>query len=176
MEGWKVIATASSLVILVLLFGIWMIDIEKSQEDIDRMKLEVESIRIEQETVEYLLDLVEEYQIEITRLRELLDAFKIDTFEATAYTHVKTAGVADINGTGDGITASGKRVKEGLIAVDPSVIPLGTKVWVDGFGILTAADTGGAIKGNKIDIFMESRKEAFKFGRQYVEVVYKLGG
>lgn len=52
------------------------------------------------------------------------------------------------------------------IAVDPSVIPYGTAVEIDGFGVRYAEDTGGAIKGNKIDIFVETTAEALQLGRQ----------
>jgi len=58
---------------------------------------------------------------------------------------------------GKGITASGTRVKAGrTIAVDTSVIALGTTVYIDGYGYRIAEDTGGAIKGNKIDIYVDS--------------------
>lgn len=52
------------------------------------------------------------------------------------------------------------------VAVDPSVIPYGTFIEIDGFGIRCAEDTGGAIKGNKIDVFVETTAEAYQFGRQ----------
>ena len=57
-----------------------------------------------------------------------------------------------------------------VIAVDPSVIPLGTKVYVEGYGYATAADTGGAIKGNKIDVFIPSHSAAMSWGKRQVEV------
>lgn len=82
--------------------------------------------------------------------------------EATAYSH----GC----GNGDGITATGTIPAVGTIAVDPKVIPMGTKLYVEGYGYGVAADTGGAIKGNKIDLFMESRVEALQWGRREVEV------
>lgn len=99
---------------------------------------------------------------------EALENFKAqkETFEVTAYTHTAQPGVPDINGTGTGITASGIPVREGLIAVDPRVIPLGSKVLVEGLGTFLAADTGGAIRGNRLDIFFESRTKALRFGRQ----------
>jgi 3D (Asp-Asp-Asp) domain-containing protein len=59
----------------------------------------------------------------------------------------------DIELNGEGITASGKRVKKGHAAVDPSVIPLGTEFYSEKYGRLRAEDTGGRIKGNRIDIF-----------------------
>jgi 3D (Asp-Asp-Asp) domain-containing protein len=57
-----------------------------------------------------------------------------------------------------------------VIAVDPRVIPLGSKVYVEGYGNAVAADTGGAIKGNKIDIFIPSKSKAISWGRREVKV------
>lgn len=85
---------------------------------------------------------------------------------ATAYT-------ASCNGC-SGVTATGVNLKSNpnlkIIAVDPGVIPLGSKVWVEGYGYAVAGDTGGAIKGNKIDVFMPSKSKAYDFGRQKVRV------
>ncbi|MDO5785363.1 MAG: 3D domain-containing protein [Eubacteriales bacterium] len=75
---------------------------------------------------------------------------------------------------GDTSTASGKKPAVGrTIATDPSVIPLGTRVYIEGWGERTAEDTGGAIKGKKIDIFVASNAEARKYGVQYADV-YKI--
>ncbi|NLY79641.1 MAG: DUF348 domain-containing protein [Lysinibacillus sp.] len=57
-----------------------------------------------------------------------------------------------------------------VIAVDPDVIPLGSKVWVEGYGYAIAGDTGGAIKGNKIDILVQTKKEAYNWGRKKVRI------
>ncbi len=57
-----------------------------------------------------------------------------------------------------------------VIAVDPSVIPLGSRVWVEGYGEAIAGDTGGAIKGNIIDLFMENKQDALNWGRQTVDI------
>lgn len=79
-----------------------------------------------------------------------------------------------------GITASGTKARPGVVAVDPKVIPLGTKLYVESldgtpdYGYAIAEDTGGAIKGNKIDLFMESSKDVKKFGRRKVKV-YIIG-
>ncbi len=69
-----------------------------------------------------------------------------------------------------GITASGMKARYGVVAVDPNVIPLGTKLYIEGYGNAIAGDTGGAIKGNRIDLFMNSRSEAMRFGRRQVKV------
>jgi 3D (Asp-Asp-Asp) domain-containing protein len=57
-----------------------------------------------------------------------------------------------------------------VISVDPKVIKLNTKVYVPGYGYAIAGDTGGAIKGNKIDIFMSSKKDALNWGRKTVKI------
>ncbi|WPL46066.1 LysM peptidoglycan-binding domain-containing protein [Priestia megaterium] len=88
------------------------------------------------------------------------------TVEATAY----TANCAGCSGT----TATGVDLKanpnQKVIAVDPSVIPLGSKVYVEGYGEAVAADTGGAIKGNRIDVFVPSEGDAQQFGRKSVKI------
>ncbi|AWB42803.1 hypothetical protein DCC85_00140 [Paenibacillus sp. CAA11] len=73
-------------------------------------------------------------------------------------------------------TASGTSVTEGrTIAVDPKVIPLGWWVYIEGVGFRRAEDTGGAIKGNKIDVYYDSLKTANKFGRKKGRTVYVIG-
>lgn len=67
-------------------------------------------------------------------------------------------------------TASGLRFVTGIVAVDPTVIPLGTYIYVPGFGLFLAADTGGAIHGNRIDISFDTIREALQFGRRDVPV------
>ena len=84
------------------------------------------------------------------------------SMEATAY--------LPTDGSGAGITATGVRATYGIVAVDPRVIPLGTKVYIPGYGVALAADTGGAIKGYKIDLCMESYNECMRFGRRNVTV------
>ena len=69
-----------------------------------------------------------------------------------------------------GSTASGLPVGVGVIAVDPSVIPLGTRVLVPGYGPAVAADVGSAVKGNIIDLWMPSTKQALAWGRRSVTI------
>ncbi|MCX7831499.1 MAG: 3D domain-containing protein [Actinobacteria bacterium] len=74
-------------------------------------------------------------------------------------------------GAGAGyITATGARAGYGIAAVDPSVIPLGTKLYIPGYGYAVALDTGGAIKGMRIDLCFDSRIEALNWGRRRVTV------
>ncbi|MNE79837.1 Cell wall-binding protein YocH precursor [compost metagenome] len=73
-------------------------------------------------------------------------------------------------------TASGARVSEGrTIAVDTKVIPMGWWVYIEGVGFRRAEDTGSAIKGNKIDVYYDSLKDANNFGRKKGRTVYVIG-
>ncbi|MFB4259596.1 peptidoglycan binding domain-containing protein [Niallia circulans] len=96
------------------------------------------------------------------------------TTEGTAtYQMEATAYSADCNGC-SGVTATGIDLKanpnQKVIAVDPNVIPLGSRVYVEGYGEAIAGDTGGAISGNKIDVFVPSQSDAINFGRKTVKV------
>ena len=72
--------------------------------------------------------------------------------------------------TGGGITAMGTRARVGEIAVDPRIIPLGTNVYIEGVGARRAEDTGGNIKGNTIDIYMDTHAECIRWGVRYVTI------
>jgi uncharacterized protein YabE (DUF348 family) len=87
---------------------------------------------------------------------------RVEAMEASAY--------LPTDGSAAGITATGVQARRGIVAVDPDVIPLGTKVYVQGYGLATAADVGGAIVGNRIDLCMEDDSEAWRFGRRVVKV------
>ena len=92
-------------------------------------------------------------------------------FIATAYAPLDPAAVEGVCYAGDPtVTATGTEARVGIIAVDPQVIPFGTRVWVEGFGWLSAEDRGGAIRGNKIDILMASRQDALRWGRREVRI------
>ena len=86
--------------------------------------------------------------------------------EASAYT-------ASCEGC-SGITATGINLKTNphakVISVDPTVIPLGSKVYVEGYGEAIAGDTGGAINGNRIDVFFPSQQDAINFGVKQLKV------
>ncbi len=88
-----------------------------------------------------------------------LDYSKKLTMHASAYTASPNAK-----------TASGRTVQEGVVAVDTSVIPFGTKMYIEGYGYAVAGDTGGAIKGNTVDLFYDTVSECYSFGRKNVSV------
>lgn len=75
-------------------------------------------------------------------------------------------------GKDDGITATGTKATAGrTIAVDPSIIPYGTEITINGHTYI-AEDCGGAVKGNKVDIFFNTHQEALNFGKQTVTAYY----
>lgn len=87
------------------------------------------------------------------------------TMHATAYTAFDTGN--------SGYTAGGNRLQRGLVSVDPNEIPLGTQLYIEGYGYALADDTGGIINGDRIDLAMNTRQEALQFGYRDV-VVYIL--
>lgn len=67
-------------------------------------------------------------------------------------------------------TATGKHPTVGMVAVDPAVIALGTRLYIEGYGFAVASDTGGSIKGDRLDLFMEERNQCLSWGRRKTKV------
>lgn len=127
-------------------------------------------------------DLEEQNAILQARIRELSDKidewnaqWNIEEFETTAYAPLDPNAIEGMCYQGDPtVTATGAKTTPGrTIAVDPNVIPLGSRVYIDGIGWRTAEDTGGAIKGNKLDVCMTSRSDALSYGRRKVTVRWR---
>jgi len=148
--------------------------------DYQTRNLEQERVRIENEIElleaenAYLRSKVQELQNRqsevLYRMEEWLDSWEVGEFEATAYTLEC--------GNGDGYTATMTTPQAGrTIAVDPKMVPLGSSVYIPGVGWQCAEDTGGAIRGKIIDLYMgtglEARTLAYRWGRQKVKVVYQ---
>lgn len=108
--------------------------------------------------------------------REDVKSARMITMNATAYDLSYESCGKRPGDRGYGVTASGMKAQRGVVAVDPKVIPLGTKLYIESadgsfvYGNAVAGDTGGAIKGNKIDLFMDTRSECMAFGRRKVNV------
>lgn len=94
---------------------------------------------------------------------------KTSYIASNALQMVATAYTAGCSGC-SGYTATGYRAGHGIVAVDPSVIPLGTKLYIPGYGFAIAGDTGGAIVGHRIDLGFDSLGDAMEFGRRPVKV------
>lgn len=137
--------------------------IERLQEEIFKSSKLEESLNSANEE---LAKVNEELELANTTIEDLksneynlvyLGNFKLTQYCCEEYEH--------ICGTGNGITATGTKVTVGrTIAVDPKVIPYGTKVYIEGFGWRVAEDCGGAVKGNHIDIAAKTHNEALSIG------------
>lgn len=170
MAGYKVLY----FVEIVLIIGLLIVninnitDIRKINEEIEKIDQQIEAIQIEQSASE-----LTEVNEPITPVNTApkYEACYLGKFEITAYCHcVKCCGKSD------GITASGtKTTADRTIAVDPRIIPLGSKILIDG-KIYVAEDVGDGIKGNHIDIYFPTHQAALNFGRQYkdVNLVYEV--
>lgn len=94
---------------------------------------------------------------------------------AEARTKTKTVKVSATAYCETGKTATGYNLRKHpnakVIAVDPRVIPLGSKVKIPGYGTAIARDTGGAIKGKIIDVHFKSRHQALKWGRKRLKII-----
>ncbi len=95
-----------------------------------------------------------------------LEARQVRWMHATAY----DPGVGSNGPFAGRPTAYGLKAGRGVVAVDPRVIKLGTRLYIEGYGYAIAGDTGGAIKGNRIDLCYDTRDEAIRFGRRDVKV------
>lgn len=102
----------------------------------------------------------------VIRKSETVAAVKEFYANSTAYT-ARCTGCSGTTATGINLL---KNPNAKVIAVDPSVIPLGTKLYVEGYGYAVAGDTGGAIKGQKIDVFFNNNSAALQWGRRTVKV------
>lgn len=111
-----------------------------------------------------------------TASRGGLNARRVVTMQATAYDLSYASCGKNPGDKGYGITASGTKATRGSVSVDPNVIPLGTKLYIESldgskdYGYARAEDTGGAIKGNRVDLFFHSASEVRQFGRRNVKV------
>lgn len=93
---------------------------------------------------------------------EVPEFSRVIRVEATAYSSAEPGMSA--------YTAMGTRCRHGVIATDPFVIPLGTRVYIPGYGYAVAEDTGGAIVGHKIDVAFDTVAECYEFGRQFIDI------
>lgn len=154
------------VVLILCLFGlIWSSlhiksEINSYQLEVQRMQAEVEQLKLEQQEM-------------IKQLRSFLDKWNIAVMEATAYSPFDNRSGICADGN-PSFTATGARPGPGTIAVNPSVIPYQSSMWVQGYGWGRAEDTGGMIRARDdlIDVFQWSYDEAMKWGRRKVVVIW----
>lgn len=143
-------------------------------KEIDSLETQYQAVKaIQQDAVAAYGKLVAQVDAEKQERAEQAAAYEaIEGYEyigECTITHYCCEKYQHICGTGTGLTATGLPVTPGVVAVDPEVIPLGSTVIIDGQEYL-AADTGGAIKGNHVDIAVATHQEADALGVTTAEV------
>ena len=125
---------------------------------------EVKEVKIEEEPKIIEEPVKEETTKEVEQVKETSESSEVSNLG----THMVVESTSYCQGS---VTATGTQARWGVIAVDPNVIPFGTKVYIPQFDkVFIAEDTGGAIKGNKIDIFMENSDDAINWGRRNIDI------
>ncbi|MFD1017898.1 3D domain-containing protein [Thalassobacillus hwangdonensis] len=171
MKKWMLSGTA----VLMYVLGIFSFDTGQPMIHADEVKHEQK-----QDSAENKVNDIDQKQIALKEKSEQLkrfnkseektsdknDVVKTVNVEATAYTAF-CDGCSGITKTGIDLRANPDKK---VIAVDPDVIPLGTEVYVPGYGKAVAGDIGSAIQGNRIDIYMEKNSDALDFGRRQMEI------
>lgn len=141
-------------------------EVKSNSEELKNIQDSTSQIQSE---LDELNNKITSYQLQLNEMSEKYETMEsnhLGTFTTTAYCKCTTCcGIWS-----DSLTKSGTTPQEGrTIAVDPNVIPLGTEVLIDG-KVYIAEDTGSAIKGNKIDIYLDSHQDAQNYGIQQHEV------
>ncbi|SEI00406.1 3D (Asp-Asp-Asp) domain-containing protein [Halobacillus karajensis] len=154
-----------SLLLLPILLINFTLPVSADEGDKPVQNIETKSMSIDKKTKE--TDRFPEKE----KQAKLADASKTDVertvaVEATAYT-AWCEGCSGVTYTGIDLRA---HPDQKVIAVDPNIIPLGSKVRVPGYGIAVAGDIGGDIEGHRIDIFIAQQEDALDYGRQQIEV------
>lgn len=144
---------------------------EKLKTVIAELKAEIASLKQEKEKAEKRAkELEEEISKKLKETKSIIEPKKLKVI-ATAYTAGSESTGKTPEHPGFGITFSGWKADIGVIAVDPEVIPLGSIVYVPGYGYAIALDRGSAIEGNRIDLFFHDPQKALEWGVKEVEII-----
>jgi len=166
-------------IVILLAVTLWLSAEEaRIKDEADRLRQELRQLEAENELLRQGIDHLERKREDVLqRLEEWLDEWQVELWEATAYAPLDPAAVDGWDYCCDpDITASGAQVEIGrTIAAGPSV-PFGTLVWIEGHGLYEVQDRGGAIGPGQLDIAVQTRAEALRFGRQQVKVIYQGEG
>lgn len=154
--------------------------IKRQQEKLEKERLEAERLEAERKKAEEQKKIEEEKKLEIAKQQTITKTTSRSSSETRssnsdyiAFTATGYCPCSKCCGKSTGITASGAKAQAGVTVAMPSSYAFGTKVEIKGMGTYTVQDRGGAINGNKIDIFFNTHQEALNFGRRtvYLKVI-----
>lgn len=154
--------------------------IKRQQEKLEKERLEAERLEAERKKAEEQKKIEEEKKLEIAKQQTITKTTSRTSSETRssnsdyiAFTATGYCPCSKCCGKSTGITASGAKAQAGVTVAMPSSYAFGTKVEIKGMGTYTVQDRGGAINGNKIDIFFNTHQEALNFGRRtvYLKVI-----
>ena len=189
-----IITNVIIVLIVVCLFICWWFIVDDYSKQLNEAKSKLNENNIILDTMqEELTKVQDDYQLELDKSTQLNDELlsvknELDIANATVndlknseyklvymgdfkLTHYCPGYHGEPCGTGDGVTATGTKVTAGrTIAVDTSIIPYGTTVYISGYGFLVAEDCGGGVKGNHIDIAVSDHSTALSMGTKTGDV------
>ena len=162
-------------ILCLMLFGIFYLalETEKLEEERRTLTTDMETLKAENAALRARLDELRELSnITSQKLQDFLDIWQVDEFEATFYSPHDDRNGLNSAGNPDE-TALGYVPGPGCYAVDFDVIPAHALMWVEGEGWGIAGDTGGAIRGKRIDIYRRNYDLAMRGGRQSRKVMWR---
>ena len=149
------------------------IDRTKYQPSLSEDALIRKGLHIKLRTPEEIAAEEAKAQLEQEQAAQYREGYVETSRGALRYTNVmvmEASAYLPTDGGGSCVTATGLPATHGVVAVDPDVIPLGTQVYIPGYGVAIAADTGGMIEGAMIDLCMEDYDDCMEFGRRDIDV------
>lgn len=179
----KVEAILASISLVLIAIGISLILKGLMPANVEAPPVEVpdysQSLDALEEQIDFLKQKMEEMQDRIQDIRDGLDSLletfdmaKAETYTITGYAPLDPQAVYGLDYIGDpAVTASGDKPIPGQTVAADKSLPFGTKVWIEGVGVRTVNDRGGAIKRGRLDLCMATRDEAIAFGRQKRKVI-----
>mgnify|MGYP001064786715 CR=1 FL=1 len=152
------------------------VEIPDHDKDLERMEIQIDLLRQRVDRIGRKIDELEARLQDLQDgLEDLLETFDIsaaETYTLTAYAPLDPKAVHGLDYIGDPtITASGQAPVPNETVAAYKNIPFGTRVWIEGVGVRTVNDRGGAIKRGRLDLCMATRDEAIAFGRQTKKVI-----
>lgn len=165
------------LIAAMILLGCVIEEVKTKRAIETDAEINKETIERAIKTIKNTVEIETEKEVDTEEAKEIIEPISLGEFKLTSYCSCsKCCGKwaynrpKDENGKEIVYGSIGERLKEGYsIAVDPEVIPYGTEVIING-RTYKAQDCGGAIKGNRIDVYHENHQDALNFGVQYAEV------